>query len=512
MRRALHVLLVCLATLLAWTSFAPAAFAGPRTEAAAKDALKKAEDEYLRMDFAKALARLQKAEKACGEAGCNATTRAALFRDIGVMQFRLGQKDSATASFRRAKKLDPKIQQNPSYDAQDLRDAWNEQVAPESPAGGDFQHTPARAQAARTPLPIYVVPTTSEALASVAVKYKNDEMKGFRRISLKKTGEGWGGYVPCADVVEGNVRYFVQGFDKDGELVASVGDPQRTFTVPIRDSVDEPPSLPGQSPPRKCGEEQLETLSLVEGDRCQEDRQCKSGSCVDGVCKAAATSAEEDTTGPRDYARFWIGIAGSLDLTLTPGQSEVCAGGSSFHCTTPEGADYPGKDDAALVAGRSGTTASGVNPGGFHVVATLDYAATANLLVGARLGYVAGAYPGTQGKTLGTPLHAEARVTYLLGDQPLARPGIAAYFFGGAGVARFDASTTVLVGEKNVVGDRAVQAWLVAGPAFASAGGGARYAFSPRAAASTGLAISAAIGPGTFAFTAAPEIQFHYGF
>lgn len=508
MKRLLVVLLTCLATLLA---FAPPAFAGPRTEAAAKDALKKAEDEYLRTEFQKALTRLQKAEHACGEAGCNATTRAALFRDIGVMQFRLGQKDSATASFRRAKKLDPKIALNPSYDAQDLRDAWNEQVAPAAPAGGDFQHTPPKAQAGKTPLPIYVVANAPE-VTSVAVKYKNDDMKAFRRVGLKKMGEGWGGYVPCADVVEGNsIHYFVQGFDKDGELVASLGDPQSTFTVPIKDSVDETLALPGQKPPRACGDEELETLGLVEGDRCQEDRQCKSNSCVEGRCKGSAPPTEEDS-GPHDYPRFWIGLSGSLDLTITPAQTEVCASGSSFHCTTPEGNDYPGKDDAALVTNRGGSTSSGVNPGGFHVAVTIDYAASANLLVGGRFGYVAGAYPGTQGKTLGSPLHAEARVTYLFGDQPLAHAGIAAYVFGAAGVARFDASTTVLVGEKNVVGDRAVQAWLVAGPVFAGTGGGARYAFSARAAASTGINLTAAIAPGTFAFVAAPEIQFQYGF
>jgi len=157
-----------------------------------------------------------------------------------------------------------------------------------------------------------------------------------------------------------------------------------------------------------------------------------------------------------------------------------------------------------------------VNAGNFHVEATLDYAVNANLLIGARLGYVAGAYPGkaaqSAGKTIGPPVHAELRGTYLLGDEPLARVGLAPYLFGALGVARFDASTTVLVGEKNVVGDRAVQAWVVAGPVFAATGVGARYAFSRRAAVSTGLVLDAAIAPGAFAFILAPEIQLQYGF
>jgi hypothetical protein len=356
------------------------------------------------------------------------------------------------------------------------------------------------------------------------VKYKSGTLRSFRRAVLKPSGKGWGGYIPCADVTVGTVRYYIQGFDKDGELAASSGDPNRTFTVPIRETIGgEAPALPGQKAPKKCGGADVQELNLLEGDRCQEDRQCKSGTCAAGVCKASQAFDQEDASGPREHARWWIGVAGSLDLTFPAGKSDVCArtGGVSttgYWCTTPEGADFPAStsQNSALIAGRRGNPSSELTPGSVHIVATFDYAATTNLLVGVRFGYVANAYPGqaasTAGKTIATPIHAEVRGTWVFGDAPIARSGLAPYAFVAAGVARFDTPTTVMVSQTGVAGERAVRAWYVAGPVFGGFGGGARYALSPRVAFSTGLGLHAAIAPGAFGFAVSPEMNLQYGF
>ncbi len=503
--------------------------ADKRAERVAKDALEKAEDDYLQMRFDKGLRRLQSAERRCGETGCTPETHAALARDIGVMQLRLGQKDAASASFKRAKKIEPNVQLNPSYDAPDLREAWNGAAVATAPSGGasgDFTHTPPAAAQALTPLAIYVEPTTEEAIASVVVRYQSEGEKTYRRQPLKKMGKGWGGTVPCADVTLGSLRYYVQGFDSAGELVASLGDPKNPFTVPVKDNA-EVAALPGQKPPSRCGEEDLENLDLLEGERCQEDRQCRSGSCASGRC-TAPTSAAQTETGPREWARVWFGIAGSLDFVALPSKSDVCLAPNgtpqtSYWCATPGGQDYPAtkQQNDDLIAGRAGAAQGQITTGGAHVVVTLDYAPTPNLLVGARFGYVLGAYPGSAasgaGKTIATPLHAELRGTWVFGDEPLTKEGLAAYGALGLGVARWDASQTVNVGEKTpdgkvIPGDRAVNAWLIAGPWFASIGGGARYQFSPRVAAQAGVLLSAALFPGAFNVVAAPEMQLQYGF
>lgn len=490
-----------------------------RIETAALDALKRADDDYLQTDFAKALRRLQTAERACGEASCTNDTHAALLRDIGTMELRLGHAETATSAFRRAYKVDPTIKLNPDYDAKDLRAAWDAAVASAvAPvASGDFVHRPAAAQSATTPLPVYVE-TAIPDVRSVVVKYRGEGMRSFRRALLERKGAGWGGYVPCADVVSGTLRYYVQGFDKDGELAASSGDPTRTFEVPIRNGgVEDAPSLPGEPSPPKCGAQDTQVLNLDRGERCTEDRQCKSGTCGAGRCNAVPTFEQEEPPpggSARPRARLWVGIAGTLDLTAPPSGSEVCAAGSGYWCTTPEGRDLAASP--ALVPRQRGTASSEVSPGGAHILATIDYAATANLLVGVRLGYVANAYPGdaasAAGKTLGAAIHAEARGTWVFGDEPIARSGLAPYVFVAAGVAHFDAPVTVMVAQQGVAGERAVHAWFVSGPAFGGAGGGARYAFSPRIAFSTGIGLDAAFGPGAFGLTVSPELSVQYGF
>src|SRR5205814_232277 len=100
------------------------AAADRRSEATAKEAIARADDDYLQSNFDRALKRLQAAERVCGEASCTAPMHAALLRDIGTMELRLGAPDAAASSFRRARKLDPSIRLNPSYDAKDLREAW----------------------------------------------------------------------------------------------------------------------------------------------------------------------------------------------------------------------------------------------------------------------------------------------------------------------------------------------------------------------------------------------------
>src|SRR6516225_7518909 len=77
----------------------PAFAVNPRVEAAALDALSKAEGDFLGMNYASGAARLDKALRACAPANCSAGTQAALLRDIGTMEFRAGDRGFATKAF-----------------------------------------------------------------------------------------------------------------------------------------------------------------------------------------------------------------------------------------------------------------------------------------------------------------------------------------------------------------------------------------------------------------------------
>jgi hypothetical protein len=133
-----------------------------------------------------------------------------------------------------------------------------------------------------------------------------------------------------------------------------------------------------------------------------------------------------------------------------------------------------------------------------------------------RFGYVLQHYPGnaavSDGRAFGLPLHFEGRATYVFGEDPLVRSGFAPFGFAAAGVAPFDASQTVMVTESGVAGQRPVLAWTTGGPFFVAVGGGARYAFSARAAFLMGLKLTGAIGGSGFYPTVAPELGVQLGF
>src|SRR5262249_54153838 len=89
--------------------------------------------------------------------------------------------------------------------------------------------------------------------AKVTLRYKSPAMRDFGRVELSRIGKGWGGLVPCGDVVRGVLRYYVVGVDASGSPAATAGDARHPYFVPIRPSLTGgTPSLPGQPPPKKC--------------------------------------------------------------------------------------------------------------------------------------------------------------------------------------------------------------------------------------------------------------------
>jgi hypothetical protein len=330
-------------------------------------------------------------------------------------------------------------------------------------------------------------------------------MREFGRVELSRVGKGWGGLVPCGDVVRGVLRYYVVGVDASGSPAATAGDARHPYFVRIRPSITaEQPSLPGQPPPKKCapGTPPPPVQSTPRPGETHEK---------------APEEEKSKPAGPGTFARVWVGFGASLDVTSFPAATDVCKSqGNPYYCTDPRGSDYPSDPTTTFVNNRAGNVGGGLTASDVRVFAALDYAITANLLAGARLGLVANSYPGTAasqaGHAFSIPLHAEARITYAFGDAPLAHPGVAPIIIGALGVGRFDASTVVQVGQSGIVGDRPTLAWNTGGPFFVALGGGARYAFSPRVAFSAIAKASAATGGGGLFPTLAPEIGLQYGF
>jgi hypothetical protein len=138
------------------------------------------------------------------------------------------------------------------------------------------------------------------------------------------------------------------------------------------------------------------------------------------------------------------------------------------------------------------------------------------VLVGLRLGYVFNSYPG-EAAVSGRPaflrnIHAEVRGTYVFGKDALLKVGFAPAAFFGAGVTTTDAHDQTFVSLAGVRGQTPVNAWQIGGPLFATLGGGARYAFSSRAAFNASWKVGLAFGSPGPLFTTGPELAFQYGF
>jgi hypothetical protein len=565
----------------------PAGAQANKVEVSAKALQKKAmEEDYLMTEFAKAEEKLEKALSQCGTDKCSGPVRAGIRRDLATVQIvGGGDRDKGIGNFVEALKLDPKVQLEKDFRTKELDTAFAEakkraaagggtSATPAAPAGGgdtgeqpagDFVHEPVAEQQIRTAIPVYVEYGGEEPVVRVVARYKGFGMTEWKIVELKKTGEkGWGGVLPCADVQQGTTQYYLQGFNAANDPIATSGDRNNPFKVKVtREKVAEPPHLPGQAPPSQCADtgdcppnfpgckkagggevKASEVKGKDGGEFCEEDSECRSGTCKENKCT--------EPTGPSKATKVWVGLFGAFDFAFVPSQNDVCKlypptdkdnallplNDKNYYCVANDGSDYPYRPANAadanarrtendnLVSGVSDKVAGGTAFGNVRIMASIDYAATPNLLVGGRLGFVLNKYPaeaaGIDGKNF-APIHLELRGTWVFGDDPLAKKGFAPYVFGGAGVAPFEAAVKVSVVEKTTPRpgstcpantDRHCQdvdAWQLAGPGFFTVGGGGRYAFSPRAALMGGLRFNLAFGNST-APSIGPELGVVFGF
>ncbi|HEY1696607.1 MAG TPA: hypothetical protein VGG39_30810 [Polyangiaceae bacterium] len=541
-------LLTLLLALLA-TTFARPVLASPRTEGAAKAALKKAEGDYLAMNYGTGATRIEKAMKACGTNRCSASIRAALFRDLGTMQFRKGDKDQAGRNWAAAVQLQGDITLNPAYDAPDIRKAF--QAAANGAGGGggaagggggggggggdnaeqpagDFNHTPAGEQKTDTPLPVYVE-GGGDNLVRVVLKYKGAGQTSWKRIDLKKMGDGWGGLIPCGDVHSGTMRYYVQGFDDSKEAVASNGDARHPYTVPIKDDISgDAPHLPGKAAPKSCHE----------SSDCPPDFPgcSKSGEAAGDEGDDNGDKSDDDSDkGPKGpYRKVWIGIAGALEFQSMPAGKDLChldpttalpANSANVYCTNQDGTDFPTRSNpnqnAALSPGSAGSSNGGVDRGDIRLMLSFDYALSANMLLGARLGLTTFKYPGQAAYTDGRAwsaangrLYVDARFSYLFGDQAITKT-VAPMLYAGLGLASFDTHTdsgvTLNGGQVNAQ-NGTVQLWQMNGPFFLMIGGGIHVAFSERFGGTLTVRANGSFGSNGFVPSFGPEAGLAYGF
>jgi hypothetical protein len=545
--RALLPLAAALISLL----FASSALAqNKQIEQQARQLQKKAmEEDYLTTEFAKAQDKLTQAIQKCGTNQCPNLLRAQLKRDLGVVQIG-GQinKDEGVKNFTEAQQIDAAVQLDPDLKTKEIEDAWEKAKKAAGAGGGgggggggtgpapsgDFTHTPVAMQLARTPVPIYAEYGGSEAIVRVIARYKAFGMTEWKSIELKRMDKGWGAVVPCIDVIQGDLQYYLQGFNDQNDPVATAGDRNHPYKVPIkRDKIEgEAPHLPGQAPPAQCPETgdcppdfpgchggTTATKGKGEGEECEEDAACESKQCKQGKCTAPEA-------GKPKFRRLWLGLTAGAEFMLVGSGDNVCKlsqdknaapiNDAGYYCADPNNgnADYPDRNDpqgnqnkAIVQDGKTDKVAGGGAFGNVRILLSIDYAFNPNFMAGLRGGVIVNGYPGTAASNDGKfsalgPVHLEARATYLIGKDALLKPGVAPYIMGGVGYSQFTARVGVSVREQGTPQNKQVDAWAIGGPIFFSLGGGIRYALgaAARAALLIGPRINVALGNGLGVF------------
>ena len=492
--------------LIAFSFFAAFHLALPVARAAGKDAAatKLADDainnDYLATKFADAEKKLRKAISLCGANACEATLRARLHRDLGVVLIAgLNRADDGKAEFAEAIKTDPNIALVKDFASPEIEQAWEaakgggeatatetpaqpeapEEAAPaaaSAPSGGDLVHTPAAEQATLTPVPVYVEVPSGMNVGRVVVRYKPFGVSEWKSIDARKGTKGYGAEIPCADVgsTTGDLSYYIQVLDPAGEPVGASGSRAQPFKVPIKNQLDgEPPHLPGRPPSARCADAadcppgfpgcKRKVGTKEAGAGCESDAECGEGlNCKNNLCEVSSDapmqSCESDTDcegggkcvdhwceAKRVGAKKnWFSVGFQMDITAVPDIPHVCSPENtkgSITCLARDGGDYVGIPSTDPADGGNGIK-SGLAFSTMRLLVGYDRLLGTNWMIGLRAGY---AFPSAPRKSM--PLHLEGRASYWFGNQPFSRTVLRPFVGLITGIAEIDTKVKVPIVE-----------------------------------------------------------------
>jgi hypothetical protein len=430
-------------------------------------------NDYLDTSFGRAEKKLRRALSMCQKDACSPKVVAILHRDLATVYVAgMGKLDEGRAEIAAAMDADPTIKVDEDFATPELRKAWDDerrQREGKKPSGEEsFAHKAVTEQVIGTPIPVYATLSANVNAVKVRVRYRGVGAKKWRATAMTKQGEGYAAEIPCDAVrKKGQVRYYLQALDGDGEIVAEDGSPRDAFVVKLKSTIKgEPPHVPDAPPPASC-------------DRaCGEDEDCEP---------------EAGAAGPVDDARrSWLSLSIQQDLAIAGGASDVCTADNQVNgtvaCFRPQGSQYHGTP----LLGKNDQVSGGIAAATTRVLLGFDRALTDNLVAGLRLGYVIhGGGPRADGADTNPflPVHAEIRVGYWFGDKVFTKAGLRPFVHLELGAAQVDSHTTTIVQEDpkrppppaqiDNPKSQTLDVYRRAGQGFVGGGVGAMYAFTP---------------------------------
>ncbi len=338
----------------------PAAALAQRPLQQVLDLNRQAMDAYNNLEIEQAQTMLQQALDAATRGRVTGAPLARTYVNLGIVAIAgTGDNAAGLTYFVSALQADPSVALDPLLSTPDIELIWTQaharagsgpiQVTPPpvdtTPPAGDLVHTPITEQLRATPVPVYVeVPGRP---AHVYLYYRGHGMRDFQRAEMDHVGRGYGYEIPCGDVFEPEVTYYIAVFDASGSPISFAGSQSSPISVPIvATRSTSAPALPGRAPPTQCTSMEEEcppdlpgchttasTGTRGLGDSCRVDNDCSSGFCEDDLCAigereggggGGGGGGSEDNGAPRFFTRVSVGTGLSYVQTGMQTDRNIC--------------------------------------------------------------------------------------------------------------------------------------------------------------------------------------------
>ncbi|MFO0649151.1 MAG: hypothetical protein U0326_23115 [Polyangiales bacterium] len=348
----------------------------------ANSLVRQAMQDYQDLEIDRAVQRLDIALRTCGASGCSNGVLARVHMSIGIVRVGGQQNQSeGVAAMARALELDPHAEPDTLLATPEINEAFAEarrssgrgstgntgntsnttQPRNNPPAAsGDLLHTPAPEQIENTPLPVYVEPAGTLNAAHVYVFFRGNGMRQYERREMQRMSPGWGTEIPCVQIMQPGIDYYVTAVDDGGSTLASTGSESSPVHVSVLSASTRrsfpAPSLPNRAAPASCascedcppgmtgpnccvrggssssgsgGEHGHGQLGdpCSSSSECGEGMRCDGGACAVDNGESSGGGGEEPgpSTPSRAFSRFAFDLGGGVGgafLSGTPSYAE----------------------------------------------------------------------------------------------------------------------------------------------------------------------------------------------
>lgn len=301
---------------------------------------RRAVDHYNHLQMRKARKKLNRARRIARRAGLTGAAPARTHVCLGMIDVTEGKLEAAKVNFTRALHLHGSIELDPLMSTPEIEAVFNdarqqlgrqdsEPVSAGSgsrrePFEGNIPHLPVPEQLVFTALPVFVEVPKTAPVSTLILFYRGRGMVDYRPVRMKRIEGGFGYEIPCADVLEAHMDYYMVAYDKKRRKLGFVGTPDKPVQVPIV-SVRQhaAPMLPGRPPPERCSADECEPGTggcggepegKREGEACRATAECQPGmTCEEGFC--ADGGYEPSHPHEEDMPRFFAHLGFTLGFS-----------------------------------------------------------------------------------------------------------------------------------------------------------------------------------------------------